>query len=164
AVREALRGYTKLMGELETLRGNVVLLNNRQCFSEERISGLIEEYTALLNNAQNTILSLNEAHLEAGAHGNGLAYAGNGLLINGIGLHDEMNGAIARTESGRRRAEVIRASRSQLDLRRTPTGLKDLVRTRTRDPSSSSSGGNETPRGNESPRSSVRVLHSYTLL
>jgi hypothetical protein len=158
AVKEALRGYSQLMSELETLRGNVVLLNDRQCFSEERISSLIEEYTALLNHAQSTILTLNEAQLEAAAHQGALAQSGTSLLMNGLGLRDEMTGAMARTESGRRRAEIMLASRSQLDLRRPPIGLKDLVRTHPHDPT-----GGDSTHGNETPPNCVRVLHSYTL-
>ena len=77
---------------------------------------------------------------------------------NGNGLHAELSSAMARTESSQRRAAFLRTSRSQLDLRRTPIGLKDLVRLSNRDIFGSASGNG----GGDS--SGVRVLHSYTLI
>ncbi|KAI8057168.1 hypothetical protein BDF22DRAFT_228689 [Syncephalis plumigaleata] len=67
-IKEMLHNQSRVIKELERLRDNVSILTDRQHFSEERVSGLIEEYTALLTNAQNTIIALNEAHLEADMH------------------------------------------------------------------------------------------------
>ncbi|RKP12634.1 hypothetical protein BJ684DRAFT_20839 [Piptocephalis cylindrospora] len=65
AVKEAVIGMRKSTQIIEVLRGEVGHLSQRQLYAEERISALIEEYTALLQNAQNTIFTLNESRLEA---------------------------------------------------------------------------------------------------
>ncbi|KAI9592093.1 hypothetical protein BDF19DRAFT_425690 [Syncephalis fuscata] len=184
-IKDMLHSQSRLVNELERLRDNVSILTDRQHFSEERVSGLIEEYTALLTNAQNTIISLNEAHLEADMHSDHSSsvtqvshshymdgpmhdyhhHNGHGHHLHGSeqhGLHNELTSAMARSESGgQRRMAFVRTPRSQLDLRRPSIGLKDLVKTRHCDPSPNSNGpGTTTTTTATTPSNGINVKNS----